>query len=189
MFKQMKKFSIFLATATIFFLTAFPVLAEECPFGITNDPAPGQCRLYVDKNGNDYCDYGEPAKAQVAKQTETKQPQSSPAQKTNFYLLEITLAFFLWQIVMIILLAKKKLPLILFRKINNYGLLLSFVVIIISSLPFLGQITDIYQSSSLRFWTLIHTDSGWIMILLSLEHTIRRWRFFLPIKKLKQTTL
>jgi hypothetical protein len=181
----MKKFSIFLATAIIFFATAFPVLATECPFGVTNDPAPGQCRLYTDKNGNDYCDYGEPAKTQVAKPVETKPVQAPAVPKTNFYLLEITLAFFLWQIVMIVLSAKKRLSPMLLRKINNYGLLLSFIVIIISSAPFLAQTAGIYRSPNLKFWSLIHADSGWVMILLSLEHTIRRWRFFLPIKKQK----
>lgn len=181
----MKKFSIFLATAMFCFAVALPALAEECPFGVTNDPAPGQCRLYTDKNGDNYCDYGEPDKTPAAKSIETKQTQSPAAQKTNFYLLEITLAFFLWQIAMIILSAKKKLSPMLFRKINNYGLLLSFIVIIISSAPFLLRAADIYQLSNLKFWSLIHTDSGWIMILLSLEHTIRRWRFFLPAIKQK----
>jgi len=33
----------------------------ECPFGLVNDPAPGRCRRYVDKNGNGFCDYSEPA--------------------------------------------------------------------------------------------------------------------------------
>jgi len=33
----------------------------ECPFGLINDPAPGRCRRYVDKNDNGFCDYSEPA--------------------------------------------------------------------------------------------------------------------------------
>jgi hypothetical protein len=30
-----------------------------CPKGITNDPYPGSCGMYVDKNENSYCDLGE----------------------------------------------------------------------------------------------------------------------------------
>lgn len=29
---------------------------KRCPRGLTNDPYPGRCRLYVDANGNGYCD-------------------------------------------------------------------------------------------------------------------------------------
>ena len=32
-----------------------------CPRGIVYDRYPGRCRLYVDRNGDGYCDYSEPA--------------------------------------------------------------------------------------------------------------------------------
>lgn len=32
----------------------------SCPRGIVYDPYPGRCRLYVDRNGNGYCDHSEP---------------------------------------------------------------------------------------------------------------------------------
>ena len=31
-----------------------------CPFGLVDDPYPGQCRYYVDNNGNGLCDLSEP---------------------------------------------------------------------------------------------------------------------------------
>ncbi len=31
-----------------------------CPFGLVNDPYPGRCRRYTDRNGNGICDYSEP---------------------------------------------------------------------------------------------------------------------------------
>jgi hypothetical protein len=42
--------------------TATPVLAgtTACRFGLVNDPYPGHCRSYVDKNGNGICDLSEP---------------------------------------------------------------------------------------------------------------------------------
>lgn len=44
--------------------TATPSLSAtqgrtQCPKGLVNDPYPGRCRLYTDKNGNGYCDYSE----------------------------------------------------------------------------------------------------------------------------------
>lgn len=40
--------------------TPQPALATRCPFGLRNDPYPGRCRRYVDRNGNGYCDLSEP---------------------------------------------------------------------------------------------------------------------------------
>jgi len=31
----------------------------ECPRGVINDPFPGQCGQYTDKDGNDICDLSE----------------------------------------------------------------------------------------------------------------------------------
>ncbi len=41
--------------------TATPAAAVGvvCPFGMVNDPYPGQCNRYIDANGNGYCDYSE----------------------------------------------------------------------------------------------------------------------------------
>jgi len=33
----------------------------SCPFGLVNDPYPGKCGRYVDKNDNGFCDYSEPS--------------------------------------------------------------------------------------------------------------------------------
>ncbi len=39
--------------------TARPQTA--CPYGLVNDPYPGECRNYVDNNSNGICDLSEPA--------------------------------------------------------------------------------------------------------------------------------
>ncbi len=36
-------------------------VVTRCPFGRINDPYPGHCRRYVDKNGNGFCDLSETA--------------------------------------------------------------------------------------------------------------------------------
>jgi len=51
-----KLFAIFLITI---FLFPIGVFAAECPKGLTNDPYPGNCGLYTDKNVNSVCDLSE----------------------------------------------------------------------------------------------------------------------------------
>lgn len=41
--------------------TVAPPVNTRCPYGMVNDPYPGRCRRYTDKNGNGICDYSEPA--------------------------------------------------------------------------------------------------------------------------------
>lgn len=41
--------------------TPAPRIVTRCPYGMVNDPYPGRCRRYTDKNGNGICDYSEPA--------------------------------------------------------------------------------------------------------------------------------
>jgi hypothetical protein len=50
-----------------------------CPFGMVNDPYPGQCRRYVDSNGSGFCDLSEPqddATTLPAEPLEPDAPQS-----------------------------------------------------------------------------------------------------------------
>lgn len=53
----MKNLFVFL---TLFLFSFNLVQAEtDCPFGLVNDPAPGDCSLFIDKDGNNYCDHSE----------------------------------------------------------------------------------------------------------------------------------
>jgi hypothetical protein len=51
----------FFVLAAIILLAA-PALAhwDECPFGLVNDPHPGQCAGYVDADGDGICDRSQP---------------------------------------------------------------------------------------------------------------------------------
>ena len=44
-----------------------------CPFGLVNDPYPGECRRYVDRNGNGICDLSE------VEADDSESPGSAPA--------------------------------------------------------------------------------------------------------------
>jgi hypothetical protein len=45
-------------TATTASVTA-QIVRSACPRGLINDPYPGRCRRYVDRNGNGICDLSE----------------------------------------------------------------------------------------------------------------------------------
>jgi hypothetical protein len=44
-------------------LAAVAQAQTDCPFGLTNDPAPGQCGRYTDTDGNSICDLSQPSPA------------------------------------------------------------------------------------------------------------------------------
>lgn len=164
-----------------FVVLASPALAEDCPFGVTNDPAPGDCRLYTDRNGNDYCDYGEPAKSAVQAPAISSAIQADGKEKnvsSGSYLLPLTLAFIILQAILLAALKFKKISALKLKKINNWFLLILFLAVAVSSAPFLIRDAGLAEPSGLRTWSLLHTDSGWLMILFSLEHVVRRWWFF-----------
>jgi hypothetical protein len=62
---------------------AGPVLAaDDCPFGLTDDPAPGQCGLYVDRDGNYLCDRSENGDDQNSSPVATPEALSEDELKT-----------------------------------------------------------------------------------------------------------
>lgn len=54
--------ALFLIVAFILYQFSFagPIMAKvECPFGMVNDPYPGSCNLYIDRDNNGICDIGQ----------------------------------------------------------------------------------------------------------------------------------
>jgi|GEM_PF-754296 len=55
------------------------ITTTTCPFGLVNDPYPGQCGRYTDRNGNGICDFSEVAQvAPTAQPTSTKISKPTP---------------------------------------------------------------------------------------------------------------
>lgn len=62
----MKKFRKYIILSTlIFILVAFSSISiyawDNCPFGIEDDPYPGECKRYIDTDGDGICDRSQPA--------------------------------------------------------------------------------------------------------------------------------
>lgn len=157
-------------------ILAMPVLAYNCPFGYVNTPYPGHCNLYIDQNNNNLCDNSQNLDALEIKYAQTNDISQS---KTNYYIGQIILIFIIFQLTGISLIQYNKINKLQWRKINNYGLLISFIFIFITSLIFLINLTNIWQIQNLRTINWLHIESGLIMILFSLEHLARRWQHYL----------
>lgn len=62
----MKKFRKHIVLFTlIFILVAFSSISiyawDNCPFGLEDDPYPGECKRYIDTDGDGICDRSQPA--------------------------------------------------------------------------------------------------------------------------------
>jgi len=57
-----------------------PSQSVACPFGLVDDPYPGKCRHYVDKNGNGICDLSEIVDQEALKATRAPVEDPAPAE-------------------------------------------------------------------------------------------------------------
>jgi hypothetical protein len=69
----MKK--IFFLFVFFFFIFSTPLYAyDDCPFGMVNDPYPGQCSNYIDSDNSGYCDHSEKlAQAQTESEVDSNE--------------------------------------------------------------------------------------------------------------------
>lgn len=159
----------FIFSCLLFIFLTSSVLAYDCPFGRTNDSFPGSCSLYTDRNNDGICDNSQAIFGAVGTDSQT----------TNYYLWQIITLFIIFQLMGISLIHCEKLAFSQWQKMNNYALLISFVLVSITGLLLLANLLRIIQSSQLRTINWLHAESGLIMILFSLEHIIRRWRYYI----------
>jgi hypothetical protein len=80
---KMKKLYVILLIAII---TPVAVYAwNDCPYGLLNDPFPGQCPRYVDTNHDDICDHSEspPSSTNTSSTTNTNNNDVNTSLNTN----------------------------------------------------------------------------------------------------------
>lgn len=153
------------------------VLATECPFGITNDPEPGQCGRYVDENNDGYCDL---SKEDIKT---TKQPDSNnqKPEKENHYLLTSTIIIILGYLIGLIAVKKGKISVINHRKIWNWLLLITLIPTLISSVILALNIEYGIKIGQIADAGFGHITFGWMFLIISLLHF--GWHFSYYFKK------
>lgn len=94
-----------LATTGMLLSLMLPALAQvasawdDCPFGIEDDPYPGECPRYIDTNGDGICDHSQPEPLDTEGENTSSETQSASgkfiALHENDGLVKLALTFFI----------------------------------------------------------------------------------------------
>lgn len=143
-----------------------------CPFGLINDPFPGQCARFIDSNKNNICDYS--------------QGTATTLIGNNYHLFPILFILSLLYGASILLVNKKLLTLATHRKIWNLLLLITFLISAILGILLILKINygwQILPSNSL-FW---HVETGIVMTTVSIFHILWHWSYFKNLLKTRES--
>jgi len=134
-----------------------------CPFGLTNDPFPGQCARYIDANKNAFCDLS--------------QATSGTPLNNNYRLFEIIIILTLLYGASVLLVNKKLITLSIHKKIWNLFLLITFLVSAILGILLVMKVNYGWQipTPGSLFW---HTEAGIAMIVIAFFHIFWHWKYF-----------
>jgi len=172
---------------------------QDCPFGITNDPWPGQCGRYWDSDDNGFCDHGEPSPedrgivvpdSETEAETDEDLPDNTASQGSDsdiesdgpvrlrtYHVLEIgavlsTLYFFTYMASQ-----KGHLTYSNHKRLWNWMLLATFLLS-----AFLGLILAISLSYGWVFpfsdSLYVHVEFGAAMAIISIFHVLWHWKYW-----------
>lgn len=81
------RMSVFLFMFCAAFLVPRNAMAwDDCPLGLENDPAPGECSRYIDTDKNGICDHSEPApEDRLVETTAASESAADTASTTSLY--------------------------------------------------------------------------------------------------------
>lgn len=190
----MKKLYVVLLIAL---LTPVAVYAwNDCPYGLLNDPFPGQCPRYVDTNHDNICDHSEsPSSGTINNSSTTTQTNQSSVNDNNnnntsfsdiqqtssvpsqsYNLLPIGITTIILYLITYLLYLEDRLKRSIYYAIWKYVLMVSFIVTGITGLILGVFINYGIQSSwnlTIDFW---HAEFAIIMAVSTLLHIHLYWK-------------
>jgi hypothetical protein len=172
----MKKTLIILLISV--FIPLISQAALDCPYGLIDDPAPGECGRYLDTNQDQLCDH-----SQIISKIENKTTPTKASSSRTYHFLQITLILIVLYSISRILLHKKRINLLIHKQIWNSILLFSFLISGILGILLIFQINSgkiLKLPFNMIFW---HVEIGIIMFVISVFHVIEHWKFFKNIIK------
>ncbi|MBM4240594.1 MAG: hypothetical protein FJ150_02815 [Euryarchaeota archaeon] len=196
----MRKLWIILILIIVF--TPIAIYAwNDCPYGLINDPYPGQCPRYTDTNNDGLCDHSQSPpqtedtttnttetggkgkrKVQDNNQTTTVNTvQEKPAITTNYYLIPLTIFLVLLYISSYLLYKNKKINVRTHKKIWNLILTVGYLATGITGIFLILVVNYGIQLSvnlTINFW---HAEFAIIMTVTTILHIHVYWR---PFKKI-----
>jgi len=175
----------------IIFLTPIVVYAwNDCPYGLVNDPFPGQCPRYEDTNQDNVCDHSQsPPRSSSKNSSENRDTDRNAANisssdiqnaksvpSENYFLVPLSITTLIIYLVTYLLYLENRLKRDFFYKIWNYVLIISFLVTGATGLILMIVITQGITSSwnlAIDFW---HAEFGIIMVVSTLFHFHLYWK-------------
>ena len=181
----------------IILLTPIAVYAwNDCPYGLIDDPFPGQCPRYVDTNQDDICDHSQsPSESSInnsstnqdkhqnrGKDKNTSNVSSSDIQKANsvpeenYYLIPLTITTIIIYLVGYLLYLESRIKRKIFYKIWNHILIISFILTGVTGLILVIIINYGIKSTwnlTIDFW---HAEFAIIMAVSTLFHFHLYWK-------------
>jgi len=167
----------------ILILLLLPLInSTECPRGLINDSYPGDCKLYIDSDNNKICDYSE----EISSEQLNTQNSNIKVNKMPYNITLITIVLIALYLGTYFLSKKNKISQVTHKKIWNFFLLITFIITSLTSIIFLLNFeygTSIKTPFNLIFW---HIEIGYMMILISIFHTLWHIPYFKTYLKIKK---
>lgn len=190
----MKKFRKYIILSTLIFilvaLSSISIYAwNNCPFGLEDDPYPGECKRYIDTDGDGICDRSQPAPEDrnpnvVLTISDSPSPERKSLPDYNF--LEI---FFITMLIYFsgkFLARKLEISLCKEKIFWNVFLLISFIGSTGTGM-ILVLIRDYDWFRSINFNFLFwHVEFSIVMTLLGIFHALWHLKYYLSIFKKKK---
>jgi hypothetical protein len=152
------------------------VIALDCPNGLVNDPYPGSCGLYIDKNNDSICDNSQVIETDSYSVTDKLLiPQNWTR---GYHFPQIAIIILIVYLISLFLSKKEKISLVAHRRFWNLLLLISFLGVGISGIFLVLRLDfgiNIYWPFNLLFW---HVETGITMTLISICHIIWHFSYF-----------
>lgn len=174
----------------IVLLTPIAVYAwNDCPYGLLNDPFPGQCPRYTDTNQNNICDHSEsPSSTTLNNSTnqqtsvndsngtvsDVQEASSVPAESYN--LIPLATTTLILYLVSYLLYLEDRLKRNMFYNIWKYVLIASFILTGVTGLILVIFVNYGIQTSwnlTIDFW---HAEFAIVMAVSTLLHFHLYWK-------------
>lgn len=175
----------------IVLLTPIAVYAwNDCPYGLLNDPFPGQCPRYTDTNQNNICDHSESPSSTTLNNNSTNQQTSvndsngtvsdvqeaSSVPAESYNLIPLATTTIILYLVSYLLYLEDRLKRNMFYNIWKYVLIASFILTGVTGLILVIFVNYGIQTSwnlTIDFW---HAEFAIVMAVSTLLHFHLYWK-------------
>ncbi|EKQ54643.1 MAG: hypothetical protein B655_0634 [Methanobacterium sp. Maddingley MBC34] len=175
----------------IVLLTPIAVYAwNDCPYGLLNDPFPGQCPRYTDTNQNNICDHSESPSSTTLNNNSTNQQTSvndsngtvsdvqeaSSVPAESYNLIPLATTTLILYLVSYLLYLEDRLKRNMFYNIWKYVLIASFILTGVTGLILVIFVNYGIQTSwnlTIDFW---HAEFAIVMAVSTLLHFHLYWK-------------